>query len=293
MPFWFVTMATKADSFRQLSIYMGMPVTWDIDYKMQLVCFIRCNAIYWWWTIAVTVYRLVHRSNVDCTMMHGLQSIIYLHDTIWIWIKSSCSVDRWVVRWLLMLVRIRNIIRNWCALYWRIHSPAYRTWPFRWSISRLDIFRIWCSKIWWESNFFALGFVSGVNQKNFPRLHHQYLSIHKIQYFAAPCLFVSGMADTLVPPKMMTQLHARCGSTRKQLLQINGGTHNETWATTGWVFWLTKLIFLTKRNETKPSNRSPSYYQGLAQFLIECKETRGPLQTPPVLRSKWPQIEEV
>ncbi|XP_037051518.1 protein ABHD13 [Bradysia coprophila] len=95
-----------------------------------------------------------------------------------------------------------------------------------------------------------------------------YLSIHKIQYFAAPCLFVSGMADTLVPPKMMAQLHARCGSTRKQLLQVNGGNHNDTWATAG-------------------------YYHGLAQFLVECKESRGPLQTPPVLRSHWPQVEEV
>ncbi|KAJ6649552.1 Protein ABHD13 [Pseudolycoriella hygida] len=95
-----------------------------------------------------------------------------------------------------------------------------------------------------------------------------YISIQKIQFFAAPCLFVSGMADTLVPPKMMLQLHARCGSRRKQLIQIKGGSHNDTWATAG-------------------------YYQGLAQFLTECKETRTPLQTAPALRSKWPQVEDL
>lgn len=61
----------------------------------------------------------------------------------------------------------------------------------------------------------------------------QYMSIYKIQYFSTPCLFISGLADTLVPPRMMTQLHAKCGSMRKELLQISGGTHNDTWAVTG------------------------------------------------------------
>lgn len=40
----------------------------------------------------------------------------------------------------------------------------------------------------------------------------------------------------------MTQLHARCGSTRKQLLQVSGGSHNDTWATTG----LVKLLAMEK-----------------------------------------------
>lgn len=50
------------------------------------------------------------------------------------------------------------------------------------------------------------------------------------------------MADTLVPPKMMSQLHARCGSTRKQLLQVNGGSHNDTWATTGLVEFISEKV---------------------------------------------------
>lgn len=35
------------------------------------------------------------------------------------------------------------------------------------------------------------------------------------------------------------------------------------------------------------------YYQGIAQFLAECKETRGPLLTAPVRQNKWPDIEDV
>uniref|UniRef100_A0A182Q4R6 Serine aminopeptidase S33 domain-containing protein n=1 Tax=Anopheles farauti TaxID=69004 RepID=A0A182Q4R6_9DIPT len=97
---------------------------------------------------------------------------------------------------------------------------------------------------------------------------NQYLSVDKIQFVSAPILFVSGLADTLVPPRMMTALHTRCGSTRKQMLQIVGGSHNDTWAVNG-------------------------YYQGVAQFLKECRETKGPLQTPPVSHNVWPNIEEV
>lgn len=62
----------------------------------------------------------------------------------------------------------------------------------------------------------------------------QFMSVYKIQYFSTPCLFVSGLADTLVPPRMMTQLHAKCGSLRKEMLHISGGTHNDTWAVTGY-----------------------------------------------------------
>ncbi|XP_062545404.1 protein ABHD13 [Armigeres subalbatus] len=97
---------------------------------------------------------------------------------------------------------------------------------------------------------------------------NKFLSVHKIQFISAPMLFVSGLADTLVPPKMMTMLHTRCGSTRKNMLQIVGGSHNDTWAVNG-------------------------YYQGIAHFLAECREIKGPLQTPPVSQNVWPQVEEV
>lgn len=54
------------------------------------------------------------------------------------------------------------------------------------------------------------------------------------------------MADTLVPPRMMSELHSRCGSERKQLLQLPLGTHNETWTLQG-------------------------YYHSLAVFLQNCR----------------------
>lgn len=33
---------------------------------------------------------------------------------------------------------------------------------------------------------------------------------------------------------MMSELYSRCGSIRKQLLQIPAGTHNETWSVQGY-----------------------------------------------------------
>lgn len=57
--------------------------------------------------------------------------------------------------------------------------------------------------------------------------------MHKIQFLSAPTLLVSGLADTLVPPRMMSILHSKCGSIKKELLQITGGSHNDTWTASG------------------------------------------------------------
>lgn len=97
---------------------------------------------------------------------------------------------------------------------------------------------------------------------------NKYLSEHKIQFLSAPVLFVSGLADTLVPPRMMSKLHIKCGSIRKELLQIADGAHNTTWTASG-------------------------YYSGLAKFITECRQTKLPLETPPVSTNPWPQIQNV
>lgn len=47
-------------------------------------------------------------------------------------------------------------------------------------------------------------------------------------------MFISGTADTLVPPRMMSELHRACNSVRKQLLLVPDGTHNETWTVQGY-----------------------------------------------------------
>lgn len=49
-----------------------------------------------------------------------------------------------------------------------------------------------------------------------------------------PTLFVSGTADSDLPPRMMHTLLERCGSRRKALFEVQGGTHNDTWKRPGY-----------------------------------------------------------
>lgn len=71
------------------------------------------------------------------------------------------------------------------------------------------------------------------------------------------------MADTLVPPRMMNDLYSRCGSERKQLLQLPLGTHNETWTLQG-------------------------YYHSLAVFLQNCRlQTIDRTQLPDAAHSTY------
>ncbi|CAH1119738.1 unnamed protein product [Phaedon cochleariae] len=75
---------------------------------------------------------------------------------------------------------------------------------------------------------------------------NKFLSYQKVSHLRIPTLFISGLADTLVPPRMMQELHSSCSSVRKQILQIPTGTHNETWQLQG-------------------------YYRSLAVFLGSCR----------------------
>ena len=90
----------------------------------------------------------------------------------------------------------------------------------------------------------------------------QYMSLLKIRSITVPTLFVSGLADTLVPPQMMMDLHNRCKSSWKRMLPISGGTHNETW-------------------------NQPGYYQNISLFITELRDNPQP-QT----FSDW-QIHEI
>lgn len=83
---------------------------------------------------------------------------------------------------------------------------------------------------------------------------NKYLSILKMRSITVPTIFISGLADTLVPPRMMQDLYKACRSNRKQLLPIVGGTHNETWC-------------------------QPSYYQHICVFLMELRENPPPRVT--------------
>ncbi|XP_045461975.1 protein ABHD13 [Harmonia axyridis] len=75
---------------------------------------------------------------------------------------------------------------------------------------------------------------------------NKFLSLNKMKLSRVPTLFISGLADTLVPPRMMNELHGSCNSYVKQLLQFPAGTHNETWTLQG-------------------------YYHSLAMFLQNCR----------------------
>lgn len=91
----------------------------------------------------------------------------------------------------------------------------------------------------------------------------QYLSIVKVRSVTVPTLFISGLADTLVPPHMMQDLYKNCRSTCKRILPVTGGTHNETWC-------------------------QPGYYQSICAFLTELKEN----PPPRVVSSQW-QIDDI
>ncbi|KAL7040474.1 hypothetical protein ACKWTF_000403 [Chironomus riparius] len=106
--------------------------------------------------------------------------------------------------------------------------------------------------------------------KYIPLICHKnkFTSIDKIEKVTTPILFISGLNDTLVPPSMMSALHSLCKSSRKQLFQLSGGGHMDTFLISG-------------------------YYQGIAQFLTECKELKGPQQTQHCRLNLWPIIEEV
>ncbi|KAL3284657.1 hypothetical protein HHI36_018811 [Cryptolaemus montrouzieri] len=87
---------------------------------------------------------------------------------------------------------------------------------------------------------------------------NKFLSSSKMKSVCVPTLFISGLADTLVPPKMMSELHRGCGSYVKQLLQFPAGTHNETWTLQG-------------------------YYHSFATFLQNCRIQNAKLYNKDIL----------
>lgn len=80
---------------------------------------------------------------------------------------------------------------------------------------------------------------------------NKFLSNYKILFLRVPTLFISGMADTLVPPRMMSELYNRCGSARKQMLQLPNGTHNETWTVQGYYHSLAVFLQNNRMNRLK------------------------------------------
>ncbi|XP_017024041.1 protein ABHD13 [Drosophila kikkawai] len=95
---------------------------------------------------------------------------------------------------------------------------------------------------------------------------NKYHSISKIGSCSVPFLFISGLADTLVPPRMMRALYTQCGSDLKRLLEFPGGSHNDTWIVEG-------------------------YYQAVGGFLAELQQQPTPLQKAPEKSNVWVELE--
>ncbi|XP_012523496.1 protein ABHD13 [Monomorium pharaonis] len=88
---------------------------------------------------------------------------------------------------------------------------------------------------------------------------NKYLSILKVRSVMVPVLFISGLADTLVPPTMMQKLYKNCRSTYKRILPIVDGTHNETWCQSN--YYQNINTFLTELRENPPPRVTSSHWQ--------------------------------
>lgn len=63
---------------------------------------------------------------------------------------------------------------------------------------------------------------------------NQFKSISKIRKVKVPTLFLSGLADSLIPSYMMKELYQAVGSNVKRLILFESGTHNDTWICNGY-----------------------------------------------------------
>lgn len=88
---------------------------------------------------------------------------------------------------------------------------------------------------------------------------NRYLSIQKVLSITVPTLFISGLADTLVPPRMMEKLFKKCKSPYKRIFPVVGGTHNETWCQPG--YYQNVCFFLSELRENPPARVTSSHWQ--------------------------------
>ncbi|CAF0784717.1 unnamed protein product [Brachionus calyciflorus] len=78
---------------------------------------------------------------------------------------------------------------------------------------------------------------------------NQYQSIKKIKDITIPGLFISGLSDTMIPPRMMQSLFDRSNSRMKRMLQIKEGNHNDTWLCAGYFQFMLKFLQEVSSNQ--------------------------------------------
>ncbi|KAH7636660.1 hypothetical protein HUG17_6866 [Dermatophagoides farinae] len=86
-------------------------------------------------------------------------------------------------------------------------------------------------------------------------------SIDKISRITVPTIFISGLSDELIPPKMMIQLFKNSPAVYKELHTFESGTHNFTW-------------------------KCPTYYETIGNFLKIVHENK------PMMMSSGSNINE-
>lgn len=69
-----------------------------------------------------------------------------------------------------------------------------------------------------------------------PRLFYKnvFASEDRISRVRCPTLFVSGLADTLIPPAMMRALYTKCPANFRRIATFESGGHNQTWQCRGY-----------------------------------------------------------
>lgn len=95
----------------------------------------------------------------------------------------------------------------------------------------------------------------------------QWNSIGRIAVCKAPLLFVSGLADELVPPTMMQQLFdAVQASEFKHMVRFPYGTHNETWCEGGYyqhmMLFIKKIYLKDKRSRNSNAGNETKWFRG-------------------------------
>jgi len=90
---------------------------------------------------------------------------------------------------------------------------------------------------------------------------NQFKSGRKACRLTQPTLFLSGLSDQLIPPKMMTDLYTSCGAPVKRLARFPAGSHNETWACSDYYqtisYFLDEVLYLS-RDSGRPRAESPA-----------------------------------
>ncbi|XP_066590262.1 protein ABHD13 [Prorops nasuta] len=126
-----------------------------------------------------------------------------------------------------------------------------------------NIQRIWCLIL--ENTFTSIPDMAAIVGSKALRYlplflyKNKFMSIHKIRSVTVPALFITGLADTLVPPYMMQDLFKTCRSSCKQILPVVGGTHNDTWCQSGYYHNI--HVFLTELRDNPPKRVAPSHWQ--------------------------------